>query len=240
MTDAINRVLEPFLAAADGALGAGYSALLYGSAARGDFVEGRSNVNLMLILDDASPKVLGALGPAFAAWRKLQPEPPLLLSRAEWGRATDVFPLEIADMRTAYRVVRGADPLAGLEVDARDLRRALERELRGKLLRLRQGYVTLSRDAEALTSMVVASLPTVLVLLRGVLALVERHVPHDPAHVATEAAAAVGFPAEAVAVVVRHRADTRWRCEPAQFLEYLEAVERTARFVDQLQPGDPA
>ena len=49
-------------------------------------------------------------------------------------------------MRTVYQVLRGADPLQGVRVDRADLRKALEREFRGKLLRLRQGYATYAPD----------------------------------------------------------------------------------------------
>jgi predicted nucleotidyltransferase len=150
MHETVDRVVTPFLAAADAALGAGYSALLYGSAARGDYLAGRSNINLMLVLDDPSPTRLRALAPAFAAWRKTASEPPLLISRAEWARATDVFPIEITDMRAGYRVLRGADPLGGARVQGTDLRQALERELRGKLLRLRQGYAAAAGDEKLL------------------------------------------------------------------------------------------
>jgi predicted nucleotidyltransferase len=146
MRDAVDRVVTPFLAEVDAALGAGYTAILYGSGARGDFVPGHSDINLMLILDDITPATLRALGPAFAHWRKDSPEPPLVIGRGEWREAADTFPIEITDMRAACRVLRGADPLAGLVVERADLRRAVERELRGKLLRLRQGYTAAAAD----------------------------------------------------------------------------------------------
>ena len=84
------------------------------------------------------------------AWSKAAPEPPLLISRAEWARASDVFPIEITDMRAGYQVLRGSDPLAAATVSRADLRQALERELRGKLLRLRQGYAAAAGDEKAL------------------------------------------------------------------------------------------
>ena len=62
MHDSVDRVVTPFLAAADAALGAGYSALLYGSAARGDYIAGRSDINLMLVLDDPSPGAPASAG----------------------------------------------------------------------------------------------------------------------------------------------------------------------------------
>jgi predicted nucleotidyltransferase len=231
-------VVDGFLGEADSALGQGYSAILYGSAARGDYIPGRSDINLMLVIDQLSPQVLRSLGRGFAAWRKAAREPPLVLSRAEWNRASDAFPIEISDMRSSYKVLRGADPLQGAQVDAADLRKALEREFRGKLLRLRQGYATYTPDPAALGGLGLQSAATILVLLRGVLTLLGKPVPHDSLELAVQAAAAVGFEGEHLLHVVRHREDREWRCNAPEFENYMEAVEHTARFLDQLQIGD--
>jgi hypothetical protein len=222
----------------DSALGDGYSAVLYGSAARGDFVPGRSDLNLLLITDDLSPASLSRLGGAFAGWRKSGYEPPLVILRSEWARATDVFPLEITDMRCGYQVLRGPDPVAGLQVAPSDLRSALERELRGKLLRLRQGYVAAAGDPGALGQLAGRSSGTILVLLRALLVLLGRTVPQEPGEVAATAAAAMGVEGEPLLNVVRHRAEGGWRCSPGEFEGYLEAVARAATFLDQLQLGD--
>jgi hypothetical protein len=238
MRESIARVVEPFLAEADQALGQGYSAVLYGSAAREDFVPGRSDINLMLVMDEVTPSTLRSLARGFAGWRKGTQEPPLMLSRAEWTRATDAFPIEITDMRISYQVLRGADPLAGVRVDPVDLRKALEREFRGKLLRLRQGYATYAPDPAALGKLGLQSAATILVLLRGVLTLTGKPVPREPLEVATAAAASIGFEGEHLLHVVRHRVDREWRCQAAEFENYMKAVEDSARFVDQLQLGD--
>jgi predicted nucleotidyltransferase len=238
MHDKVDRVVTPFLAAADAALGAGYSALLYGSAARGDYLAGRSNINLLLVLDDASPTRLRALAPAFAAWRKAASEPPLLISRTEWARATDVFPIEITDMRAGYHVLRGADPLGAARVQGADLRQALERELRGKLLRLRQGYAAAAGDEKLLGEVAAGSAGTILVLLRSLLTLAGRAVPAAPAALAAEAAALVGVPAAGLTTPVERRGERGWRCTASQFEQYMDAVARAAGYVDQLQLGD--
>jgi predicted nucleotidyltransferase len=238
MRDSVARVVETFLTEVDTALGASYSAVLYGSAARNDFVPGRSDINLMLVLDEVTPTVLRSLGRAFGGWRKSTREPPLLLSRGEWSRATDAFPIEITDMRLSYQVLRGIDPLHGVEVDRTDLRKALEREFRGKLLRVRQGYATYAPDPGALGGLALQSAATILVLLRGVLTLIGRPVPGDQLELAAAAAAAIGFEGEHLLYVVRHRVDREWRCAAPEFENYMEAVEQSARFVDQLQLGD--
>jgi hypothetical protein len=238
MREAVDRVVTPFLAQVDAALGGGYSAVLYGSAARGDFVPGRSDLNLMLILDDVSPRTLGALGGAFRAWRKSGYEPPLVIGRPEWARATDVFPIEITDMRCGYEVPRGADPVAGLTVAPADLRQALEREFRGKLLRLRQGYAAAAGDTAALGTLAGRSAGTVMVLLRGLLVLLGRSVPREPVELAAAAAAAMGMDGEPLLNVIRHRAERGWRSSPSEFEGYMDSVARAAVFLDQLQLGD--
>ncbi|MBA3319753.1 MAG: hypothetical protein H0T50_16900 [Gemmatimonadales bacterium] len=238
MREAAERVVTPFLSQVDAALGDGYSAVMYGSAARGDFVPGRSDLNLMLILDDLSPRALGALAGSFGAWRKSGYEPPLVISRLEWARATDVFPIEITDMRCGYEVLRGSDPVAGLTVAPGDLRHALEREFRGKLLRLRQGYVAAAGDAAALGTLAGRSSGTVMVLLRGLLVLLGRPVPREPVELAAAAAAAMGLDGEPLLNVIRHRAERGWRCSPGEFEGYLDSVARAAAFLDQLQLGE--
>jgi hypothetical protein len=238
MHNSVARVVDPFLAAADAALGDRYSAILYGSAARGDYLPGRSDVNLMLLLDAASPALLQSLGDGLRAWRKSTSEPPLVMTRAEWARATDVFPVEIVDMQAGYAVVRGSDPIAGLRVDRRDLRRALEREFRGKLVRLRQGYAALAADPQALGAMAAGTVSSVLVLCRGLLVLLGRPVPSDPAELGAAAEGAAGGNGEPLRQVVQQRRDPLCRSSAAEFEGYLRSVEQVTHFLDQLQLGD--
>ncbi|HEX5385109.1 MAG TPA: hypothetical protein VFW66_00230 [Gemmatimonadales bacterium] len=237
MADAVPAGVEAFLTQVDAALGAGYTALLFGSAARGDRVERRSDVNLMLVLERVDPAVLRALHAPFAAWRKVSRTPPILISRDEWARAADAFPIELSDMRAAYRVLRGPDLVAGLALDVRDLRRALEHELRGKLLRLRQGYVAHASDPAALGALASGSAATILLLLRSALVVAGRPVPPAADALIAAAAELVGFDAESVRAPVRRRGDRSPRASAQEFEAYLDAVARTAQFVDHLQPG---
>ena len=69
-------------------------AVLYGSAARGDWVPGRSDVNVLLLVDDTSPAALRRLTPAVTEWHARGFSPPLIMGRAEWDRSADTFPIE--------------------------------------------------------------------------------------------------------------------------------------------------
>jgi len=236
--DVIDGVVEPFLRDCDRLLGAGYSAVLHGSVARGEYVEGWSDVNLLLVLESAAPDVLEALTAPFARWARSGQVPPLLLSRPEWRRAADVFPIEITDIRSGYRVLRGSDPLAEVTVRAVELRAALERDLRGKLLRVRQGYMALAGDPGALAGLARDTVPSVAVLLRSLLTLAGAQVPPARADVVATAALVAGFDGRPLAEILKHLGDGNWTCTPAAFTGYLTAIEAAVRYVDHLSPGD--
>jgi predicted nucleotidyltransferase len=238
MIDAVERVVGPFLSGTDAALGQGYTAILFGSAARGDFVPGRSDIDLMLVPAEITPATLRALAGPFESWRRHEYEPPLVVARAEWDRASDAFPVELADMRTSYQVLRGEDLVAGMTLDSGHLRTALEREFRGKLLRLRQGYVAAANDPAALGVVAGRSAGTLMVLFRALLVLVGRPVPRDPLQLGVAGAEALGVDGEPLLHVIRHRAERGWRCTAEEFERYMEMADRAVRFLDQLQLGE--
>jgi predicted nucleotidyltransferase len=237
VTDRMARLRDDFLAHADQVLSAGYSAVEYGSAVRGDFLPGRSDCNLLVVAPGLELDHLRRLGPALGAFERERVSPPLLFTRAEWSRAADVFPIEITDMRAAYRVLRAPDPLEGLMVHAADLRRALEAELRGKLLRLRADYALYHDREDLLAAVVAASAGSLRVLLRGVLALAAHPPAADDAGLVRAVGAICECPAESLATVFAHRRDDAWRCSGALFTSYLAVVDAAVRFVDQAHPG---
>ena len=71
------------------------------------------------------------------------------VTQQEWQTSADAFPIEYEDMREAHRVLAGRDPWAGITVQRDHVRRQLEHELVGKLVRLRQAYAALGRDRRA-------------------------------------------------------------------------------------------
>jgi hypothetical protein len=215
----------------------GCSVLLYGSAARGDWDARRSDVNLLLVVDDPAPAALARLRTAVKGWHEAGYTPPLLIGRAEWQRATDVFPIELTDMHLAHRVLAGPDPLLGQSVAPEDLRAALESALRGKLMRLRQAYVRFHDMMPVLGGFATSSCSELLVLLRAVAVLLGRK-PGDTADSAIDALAdELGPGAVAIRSVASHRRDPDWSCSPELFAQYLQAVQCAADLVDTTSTG---
>ena len=106
MTTTPQALIDPLLAGLDRALGASYAAVLFGSVAHGDYIEGVSDVNVLIVLDDGTPATLEKLHQPLMAWYDAGQMAPLLLTREEWHRASDVFPIEVVDLQDAHRLLR--------------------------------------------------------------------------------------------------------------------------------------
>ncbi len=234
----IEKVVRPILERIDGVLGGSYSAMLYGSAVRDDFRLGRSDINLLVITDSLAPEALRKLAPVLSQFEKDGHAPPLLMTRDEWRRASDVFPIEIADMRLACEVVRGIDPLQDVRINLLDLRRSLEHEFRGRVLRLRQAYMALGEKPKELTHAVRRSFSSVMTLLRCSCVLLKQEVPKEGEQLCQSAGKAMGFDPGALLAILRGRDDKNWVCTASECEAYLTAVSRAVQFIDQLQPGD--
>jgi predicted nucleotidyltransferase len=233
----VEQQVDRFLTDLDRAWPGGYAAVLFGSAARGQYLPGWSDINLLLVAEAITADSLRSMRGALERWREQARTLPLLFTSLEWRRSADAYPLEIAEMLSCHQVLRGSDPLLGMQVRPADLRAALEREFRGKLMRLRQGYALLAAPSDDLTEFVRRSASSVLLLCRGLLLLTGEPVPADSAATVSAAGRIAGFAPEAVDRIIAARADSTWRCAEEDMRGYLVAVETAAGFVDNFQIG---
>lgn len=213
------------------------SLLVYGSAARADGAARRDrSIDTLLIADGVDERLLTTLAPVVTAWEKAGHPPPIILSDREWHGSADAFAIEYEDIRAAHRVVAGRDPWADVSVQRDDVQRQLEHELIGKLVRLRQAYVSALDDGRRLTALITGSAASFLTMLRTTLRLAGTRVPDTAAEVVLAGAAVIGFPAQDLADVVAHlegRSRLALRPRDPRAGAYLEAVARTADYVNR-------
>ena len=151
-----------------------FSVILYGSAADGEFHPDFSNVNLLCVLRESSFSALAAIAPAVEWWAKQKHHEPLVLTREEVERSTDVFSIEFLDMQQRHRVLFGEDVLSGLQIPMHLHRAQLEYELREKLILLRERLLLATGDKKQLWELMLSSLSTFTTLFRhGLIALGE-------------------------------------------------------------------
>jgi predicted nucleotidyltransferase len=153
------------------------SVILYGSAAAGDHSGKQSDYNVLVVTHDLGIGTLNALSKTATAWSKAGNPAPMLFSEERLVQATDVFPIELLDIRECHKVLYGEDLVQELEIDTKNLRLEIEHELRGKLIRLRQSYLLTQGKSKAVADLMTQSLSTFLVLFRASLRLFEDTVP---------------------------------------------------------------
>ena len=231
--------VEQFAAEVSRALGDRLVALLlYGSWARGTHVPDRSDVNTLLICDTVDDALFTALAPAMREWTRAGRTAPLILTEREWRESADAFPIEYEDMRAAHRLLAGRDPWPGIQIDRGHLRRQLEHELMGKLVRLRQAYAALRADPKQLARVVVGSAGGFFTMLRAVLRLAGRPAPTSPAELVRSGGGLIGFPADGLAPLVQHAMGgpiPRLGKSDPLATAYLAAVAATAAYVNRLE-----
>lgn len=213
------------------------AAILYGSAAMGDWNKQSSDLNVLCVLSRLSPQELSESEPVFRWWREKGNPPPLLLTEEEVRTSTDCFPMEFHDMQEHRRVLCGRDVIEHLSIDRSFYRAQVEHELRAKQIRLRQKAAELLRDSEKLSKLLSDSLSTFCVLGRHALIL----SGHEPRWKKDEILASLekvlGTRLEGANAILAIRATGKPSADvkPALLLaKYLDETDNLVRFVDGL------
>jgi len=213
------------------------SVILYGSAAAGDYSPRGSDYNLLVVVDHLGLEELDRAAAAIRRWTAAGNPPPLLFTTQRLRESTDSFPIEIADMKQARRVLFGEDVLEHLQVRTEHLRLQLERELKEKIISLRQGYLAAGGRPRALGRLLLASLPSVLTLMRAALRLFREPVPLRKLDAARRLREYADFDLEVLEIL--HEWRYGGRTVPGGdrrelFRRYLEVVEKVADCVNNL------
>ena len=217
------------------------AAILYGSAAAGDYVAGYSDVNLLCVLRETSFAAIEALAPAMEWWGKQKHRLPLLMSADEMRRSADIFSIEFLDMRRHYRLLWGEDVLKALEIPMRWHRAQVEYELREKTILLRQRLLMVAGNAEAKWELLLRSLPAFGTLFRHALIALGDAGAGSKREAAAALAGKLGIDTSVFGELldVRERKKERKSAKVDEvFARYLKLVEEVTAAVDRML--DPA
>jgi len=174
------EVFPEFVADLKGIYGEGLQSLiLFGSGARGDYVPGKSDINFLAILDENAVNDLERLQPLIPKWKKRAVAVPLIMTKAFICSSVDVYPVEFLNMKRHYQVVHGEDVLKDLIFDGKALRLQCERELKGKLMLLRTGFLNTAGKAEDLRRLMAASITAFLSVFGALLLVRGREIPKE-------------------------------------------------------------
>src|SRR4051812_34247832 len=135
------------------------SLVSYDGGAEGD------GLHTLALVERLGFQDLAACAPRMADWHKAGAAAPLLLTRDEFLRTLDVFPLEYGGIIARHKLVLGEDVLAGIRVGDADIRRGCELQAKSHLIHLREGYLECGGNPKAVAALIAASAPSLSSLL---------------------------------------------------------------------------
>ena len=213
------------------------SIILYGSGAGEDYIPGKSDLNFLITLTDRGIEGLDCALEAVGRWRKRNVAIPLFMTRSYLAGSLDAYPVEFLNMKRHYRVISGEDVLAPLAFDPQHIRLQLERELRGKLLHLRSGYLATEGKANKIRDLIGASLTAFVSLFGAILWLKKLEIPKGKRDIIAAASTAFCFDAAVFLKCeeIRRKADHFSSAEvQAVFRDYLREVGHLCELIDRM------
>jgi hypothetical protein len=207
--------------------------LLYGSGAGGEHIAGRSDYNVLVLVDAVPLERLRAAEAALRGWRAAGHSAPQIMTVEEWRTGADAFPMEYADILARHRVLTGDVPFAGIAVRAADLRLQLEHQARSTLQRLRRRL--LGAAGETHRDVLGDSVREVMIVFRASERLHGATPPQENDALARAVAARAGFDPEPFVRAVHHvRSAPRLSARDATEVlsGYLTGLERLVTYLD--------
>ena len=214
------------------------SVILYGSAARGDFRPGASDLNILCAVTMIDLSELQRLAPVVSWWTREMKEPaPLFFLTEELRRSTDVFAIESLDIKRSHRVLFGKDVVADLEVPMNLHRVEVEHELRQLLLKLRQHVLHAGRNEMEFNVVMKRTISGAVTLLRHTLLAFGEEPPPGATELFNRIAAATGADASAFAEIYAYRETGALHEDGFKTYDgYMRALEKVIIALDGMVP----
>lgn len=153
------------------------SVILYGSSLTSEYDPKKSDLNFLIVLSEEGIERLDRAHELVASWRKKKVSTPLFLTKTYIESSLDTFPIEFLNIKRNHKLILGEDVLEGVYFKRNFIRMQCERELKGKLLLMRQRYVETRGKPKVLKELISASVPTFIFVFKGLLYLLGIEVP---------------------------------------------------------------
>jgi predicted nucleotidyltransferase len=214
------------------------SVVLYGSAARDDYHEQYSDVNVMVVLRHMKPSIYPALAGVLNWWsREEKLRPPTVMTMEELRESADVFAIEMLDIQAAHKTLYGDDVVSAIEVPMNLHRVEVEHDLRTTLLRLRHHLLLTADGDDELEAVLGRSVTSVVTLFRHALIALGENPPHAKPKVLEHAAEVFGFKVQPLRAVLELRSDGQHIDNVREIYHaYMDAILAVAHGLDVKAP----
>lgn len=234
----IKKILEPYLLKLldihkDNIV----SILLYGSATGKFYVPRRSDINLMVALSSLHFNELRSSLKLVNEGIRKKITAPLFLSLEHIETSKDVFPVEFMEIKENHILLYGKDLCKDMNIDLRHLRLFCEREIKGKLIRLREAYLEVGLKKKGIEALLKESMNSLLPTFRALIRLKGQMPGVDKFNVLNEVSEMYGVEEGLFAAILRDRLNDEkiaGQAVEAFFEKYLDEIKKLALKVDKL------
>jgi predicted nucleotidyltransferase len=215
-----------------------HSVHIVGSAVTEDFDEKTSDINSIFALRRMDLKFIEVIAPLGKKYGKKRIAAPLIMTPEYILRSLDVFPIEFHDFKLIHQTVMGEDVLGGTDINLTDLRHQCEREIKSKLIGLRQGYISSQGDKKLIVESFVRSISGYMPLFRGIILLMGKEPPILKHEVIAALSVCTGVETGIFSRIIDIK---RGRIKPDKeeldtiFENYYEATEKIGKLIDEHQ-----
>jgi hypothetical protein len=215
-----------------------HSIHITGSALTGDFNPKTSDVNSVFVLKEMDLGFLEHIAPRGKKYRKQKVASPLIMTPVYISNSVDVFPIEFLNIKLIHETVYGEDIFRDIEIHASDLRHQCERELKVKLIGLRQGYMSSMGDTKTITEGLTGSITGYVPLFRGIISLLGKTPPVLNSDVLGALGEAAGVDCgifEKVLIAKKENVKPGIEELNRMFEQYYAATEQLGRVVNEIK-----
>lgn len=214
-----------------------HSIHIVGSAAMEDYDEKLSDINSLVLLHNMDLEFITYLAPLGKKYGKKRIAAPLVMTPEYIGRSQNAFPIEFLDFKLIHKTLYGPDVLNDLQIAAPELRLQCEREIKTKLIRVRQGYISSLGKKNQLTASLVRSITGSMALFRAIITLLGEEPPIQRMDVIRAFVHAVRLQTDIFENLLKLKANL---IKPGEhelrvfFAQYYRALESIEKIIDDL------
>jgi predicted nucleotidyltransferase len=180
LPDAIRERLEELRRGLKAALGDDLVGILvHGSVVRGEYRPGESDVDVVVVVKEATFAQLEKIANPLQLARYAARIEAMILTEQEIAGASDCFPLLYDELKSTHIVLDGRDPFADVAVLDTHRRLRIEQELREAQIRLRRAVTDAGGAREAIGGAVVRKVKQIRSPLHALLSLKGIACPSD-------------------------------------------------------------
>lgn len=215
-----------------------HSANIVGSALTRDYDPKISDINSVIVLHEMDLKFLEWLAPLGKKYGKKGIAAPLFMTPVYIDNSRDVFPIEFLNIKLLHHTVFGKDVFEDLDIDRSDLRHQCERELKVKLIGLRQGYISAAGDQKILARGFADSFAGYMPLFKAIIVLLGRETPQNNQEILSALTDITGVRTDAFKKVLALKSrQTKPTIEKLNivFEDYYKVIEQLGEMIDALE-----